>query len=140
MTHPRMRVPSPALILACVALFAASGGGAYAVSSAPAGISFTDAKLKHGWTVYNPSLWGTPAYAKDSLGVVHLRGAMQAGSGDDAFVLPKGLRPVHSLVFSVGNTSTTGVEQLVIYSSGKVVPGVNGTAVFLDGVNFPTSS
>jgi hypothetical protein len=33
MTHPRMRVPSPALILACVALFAASGGGAYAASS-----------------------------------------------------------------------------------------------------------
>jgi hypothetical protein len=39
-----------------------------------------------------------PGYAKDSRGIIHLRGALFGGANDSvAFVLPKGERPSHTL-------------------------------------------
>jgi hypothetical protein len=138
MRTPRLRFPSPALILSCLALFAALGGSTYAATHTSASkIHFTSAALKHGWT--NASGAFAPAgYAKDSLGVVHLRGAVKSGAtGQIIFVLPKGLRPSHILTVLV-NTQFNNVGALTINRGGGAqVAGTSASGVTeLDGVSF----
>ena len=63
-TRPRLRFPSPALILSCLTLFAALGGGAYAANSVgSSSIHFTNAPLENGWTGGFDHT-GSPAYAE----------------------------------------------------------------------------
>jgi hypothetical protein len=134
-TRPRLHLPSPALIVACLALFAALGGSTYAAThtSATGTIHFTNATLKNGWTNFG----GTDAhagYARDSLGVVHLRGAIHNGAGT-AFVLPKSSRPKHTLELPA-LTGTPGF--LIIQPGGQVFPFGTGTksSTELDGISF----
>src|SRR5690242_21346149 len=98
-TRSRLRFPSPAFAVACVALFAAIGGSTYAATSSSRAIHFTNAKLKNGWQPGNKTnpQDAPPSYAKDSLGVVHLRGALFGQNDKTAFVLPRGLRPRHTV-------------------------------------------
>jgi hypothetical protein len=136
--RPRRRFPSPALIIACLALFAALGGSTYAATyTGSSGIHWTNAKLKNGWTTANP-VNGTPGYAKDSLGVVHLRGSLASGvNATTAFVLPKGLRPTHDLELpAFTSTSTSGA--VGIDRNGDVVPFGSGVSAFtsLGGLSF----
>lgn len=135
----RPRFPSAALILSCLALFAALGGGAYAASSSGgSGIKWTNAKLKGTWKNAGNGL-ASAGYAKDSLGVVHLRGDITGGSpGTTAFVLPKGLRPSHALLIAVSDSVGGSTAQIEIVNSGAIVPsgaGAAGTTSF-DGVSF----
>jgi hypothetical protein len=140
-TWPRLRFPSPALIVSCLALFAALGGGAYAAtSSGTSGIHFTSAKLQNNWQSghkTNPTD-APPGYAKDSVGVVHLRGDIFGGlNNTTAFVLPKGLRPNH-VVYTPIYTASGALGYVLIQPNGKVIPfdgNVNGFAA-LDGVSF----
>jgi hypothetical protein len=139
-THTRLRLPSPALILACLALFAALGGSTYAaVSSGTRGIHFVNAKLKNGWIAghkTNPQD-APPSYAKDSLGVVHLRGALFGSDDTTAFVLPSGLRPSH--VVDAPVFSQSGVAGgVTIDKHGNVVLFGGNVSAFasLDGVTF----
>ncbi|HZO77796.1 MAG TPA: hypothetical protein VFB39_07105 [Solirubrobacteraceae bacterium] len=140
-TRLRLRFPSPALIVACLALFAALGGSTYAATQSSASrIHFTNAALKNHWkpaSTTNPQL-AHPGYAKDSSGVVHLRGALFGGTDDTvAFVLPKGRRPSHALNVLV--FSQSGVAGgAVIQRNGDVLPfGGNVTAfASLDGISF----
>ena len=137
-TRTRLRFPSPALILSCFALFAALGGGAYAASSVgSSSIHFTNATLENGW-IGGFDHTGPPGYAKDSLGVVHLRGGLSGGAGV-AFVLPKGLRPNHRLFIFVdaGLSSPQGGE-LQIYPNGEVAPSGSNVSSFtsLAGISF----
>jgi hypothetical protein len=131
-------VPSPALIVACLALFAALGGGSYAATQiGSSSIHFTNAKLQHGWK-QGCCVTGPPAYAKDSLGVVHLRGGLKSGTaGSPAFVLPKALRPTHALYLSIWPPG----DSLVIATDGTVTPNETDNALIsLAGINFPASS
>jgi hypothetical protein len=134
-----MHFPSPALILSCLALFAALGGSTYAATSIGSSgtIHFTKATLRNGWK--NNDSGDAPAgYAKDSWGVVHLRGLINTGSSDStAFVLPSGLRPHHYLYFPV-YTFGGGVASLEINASGEVIPfGTNvSSGNSLDGISF----
>lgn len=130
-------LPSPALMIACVALFAALGGSTYAATTSGDSIHFTNAKLEGGWTIagFNP---GKPGYAKDSLGVVHLRGAVANGTGGSvAFVLPKGLRPAYHLylpIYTAGYTEGS----LDIEPGGDVAPFGTESSSYssLNGVSF----
>jgi hypothetical protein len=134
----RMRVPSPALILSCLALFAALGGSTYAATSAgSSSIHFTNATLQNDWhnfgTIYAPA-----GYAKDSLGVVHLRGGIFAGtSGTTAFILPSGMRPSHHLDLPVF-TSGGEVGYVAISAGGQIRPigAYANSFTSLDGVSF----
>jgi hypothetical protein len=140
-TRTRLRLPSPALILACVALFAALGGGAYAASSIGSkGIHFTNVKLEHGWIDASKTnhVYASPGYAKDSLGVVHLRGGLSSGPNDTvAFVLPKAARPSHTIDIPVF-TASSAMGTISIDSKGRALLfGGNATAfTVLDGVSF----
>ena len=109
-TRPRLRFPSPALILSCLALFAALGGGAYAAASGGTSpVRWIKAKLMNGWQSNHGST-ARVGYAKDSAGVVHLRGTMHNGTDDTtAFVLPKRMRPRHTTVLTLF-TATPGGE------------------------------
>ena len=140
-TRLRLRFPSPALILSCLALFAALGGGAYAAtSSGTSGIHFTNATLQNSWQSghkMNP-IDAPPGYVKDSVGVVHLRGDIFGGSNDTtAFVLPKGLRPSH-VVYTPIYTASGALGYVLIQPNGKVIPfdGNVGAFASLDGVSF----
>lgn len=135
----RLRVPTPALIIACLALFAALGGSTYAAThtSASHKIHFTNATFKNGWA-NSSSVDGPAGYAKDSLGVVHLRGLIRHGSsGTTAFVLPKSLRPKHDLYLLV-YLAGGNFGPLEIHPNGSVIPfGENPTSgTSLDGVSF----
>ncbi len=137
-TRLRRRLPSPALVIACVALFAALGGASYAATSLGAkGIHWTNAHLENGWQQGCCGA-GAPGYAKDSLGVVHLRGALQSGSDDvAAFVLPSSMRPHHNLFLPVyccgGNYASVRISH-----SGNVTPFGSGVTGFLSlaGITF----
>lgn len=137
-TRPRLRPPSAALILACMALFAALGGGAYAANvSGASSIHFANATLKNGWAAYGQG-YAAPSYAKDSIGVVHLRGGTRGGtSNNPAFVLPSTMRPKHYLSFPV-YTYLANEGSVNIYPNGQVVPlGSNvGDFTSLDSIIF----
>lgn len=139
-TRTRLRPPSPALILACLALFAALGGGAYAASSISSKrIHFINVKLKSPWQAGSKTNHRDPppGYAKDSLGVVHLRGDIFGSSDTTAFVLPKGARPSH-LVYAPITTQSAAAGTVLILPSGKVIPFGGNVNAFgsLDGVSF----
>jgi hypothetical protein len=138
-TRPRLRFPSPALILSCLALFAAGGGSTYAATSIGGNgtIHFTNAKLKNGWTRTNSS-YAPAGYAKDSLGIVHVRGAISGGAGNTpAFVLPSGVRPRHFLAFAVASGAQTAGFVLV-FPNGQVRPYGGDVTSFtsLAGITF----
>jgi hypothetical protein len=134
----RLRSSSPALIIACLALFAALGGSAYAAAQTRASgkVHFTNAALKNGWT--NSGARFPPAgYAMDSSGIVHLRGSIHGGMGS-AFVLPRGLRPSH--VLDIPDVIAGADAYVFITKDGKVNPEGEATAASaltsLDGISF----
>lgn len=95
----------PSVVAACVALFIGLDGTAHAATAGgfATGIKFTKATLLDGWM---PSGQGSayPCYARDSLGVVHLRGAVKGpAQGDEAFKLPKALAPGHDVYLPILN-------------------------------------
>jgi hypothetical protein len=137
-TRAQLRFPSPALIAACLALFVALGGGAYAASSTSSkSIHFTDATLENGWVSAHGG-YAKPGYAKDSLGVVHLRGAACCASDTfPAFALPRGMRPKHNLVLPVFTSGgTLGWVEILV--NGVVLPQGSRATSFtsLDGISF----
>jgi hypothetical protein len=137
-----LRFPSPALLVACLALFAALGGSTYAATSvgSKSAIHFSKAHLRNGWQSghkTNP-LDAPPGYAKDSLGVVHLRGDIFGGSNDTtAFVLPRGLRPSH-VVYKPIYTAAGVIGYVLIQPNGKVLPFGGNVNAFasLGGASF----
>jgi hypothetical protein len=136
----RLRVPSPALIVACVALFAALGGSTYAAtSSGTTTLHFTNVtKFKNTWRPAPAKVYARPGYARSS-GVVHLRGVIYDGvGGTTAFVLPKSMRPNHYMQLVVATFNSLPPSTLVIQKDGEVVPtGDNaGTGIWLDGISF----
>jgi hypothetical protein len=138
-TRLRPRFLSPALILSCLALFVAFGAGSYAAAAHRGGsIRFTNARLKNGWRPFGQGT-APPGYAKDSLGIVHLRGSMTLGTTDQtAFVLPRSMRPKHFLTMPVATFGNTE-DSIEITPKGQVF-ALNGTEASaqtaLDGISF----
>ena len=134
----RLRLPSPALIISCVALFAAFGGGAFAATSlSRSALNWHTAATLNGWTLYQNG-YANAGYALDSDGVVHLRGALKdGGSGMVAFTLPKGYRPTHDLYMPIYSFHAA-VGSLNVLPNGDVIPFGNyvGRYAGLDGVSF----
>jgi hypothetical protein len=138
MGFTRLRLPSPALVLSCFALFAALGGGAYAASSiGSSSISWHNATLLNHWT-RSGTEFAPASYAKDSLGVVHLRGGISGGTSyTKAFALPHGLRPNHVVYLPAVTNDGVGAT-VIVFPDGRVVPYGGNASAFtsLDGVSF----
>jgi hypothetical protein len=134
----RRRLPSPALVISCVALFSALGGGAAYAASSVGSVAPTwhNVSLQNSWSPYSG---GPTGYAKDSNGVVHLRGEISGSSsvGLKAFTLPVGDRPSHTLYLPIYTLSYTE-GSLEITTGGSVIPYGNnaGGLSSLDGVSF----
>lgn len=136
----RLRVPSPALIVACLALFAALGGTTYAATSAgTTTLQFTKVtNFKNTWRPAPAKVYARPGYAR-SAGVVHLRGVIYDGTSDTtAFVLPKQMRPNHYMQLVVATFDNLPPSTLVIQNDGEVIPTGSspGTGIWLDGISF----
>jgi len=130
--------PSPALVVSCLALFAALGGGAYAAtSSRDTTLHWQNAATVNSWTLFTTG-YAPAGYVKDSNGVVHLRGSIRGGaSGSVAFTLPKADRPSHYLYLPIFTSGGT-VGNVFIAPNGQVKPsGADASAdSSLDGVSF----
>jgi len=78
---------------------------------------YTPLTLQNGWTSYGQG-FASPAVRKIS-GIVHLEGAMHLGTNPQAFTLPAGFRPAHSVYVTVdANASNRG--HLLIQPNGQV--------------------
>jgi hypothetical protein len=101
---------------------------------------WTEAALINGWQVYNTT-WATPAYMKDSLGFVRLRGLAKNGAlGQAMFVLPPGFRPLRQTLHSVCiNPNTVGRIDVDNQGAVLVVKGDMGW-VSLDGIMFEAAA
>jgi hypothetical protein len=114
--------PSPATVIACIALFVALGGTAVAaeqpaVNAPSAGLTYHLLTLQNGW-VGKPFGTRAPAVAKDSQGTIHLEGAMAtSGSNLTAFTLPAGYRPSAPVYVTV---------DLANAQSGRLAIATNG--------------
>lgn len=76
----------------------------------------------------------SPAYFKDSLGIVHLRGMARSGTGN-IFVLPVGYRPAAVGYFPGVSASNPGIVSVDQSGIVKQDGGSNGYLSF-DGVHF----
>lgn len=136
-----LRFPSPALVIALIALFVALSGTTYAaVRAAKASITplvWHNVTLMNGWT-YGGFGSAHPQYAIDPSDVVHLRGSVAGGgSGIIAFVLPAAARPPAGMWLPI-YTYQASEGSLYIDTAGKVYP--EGVSVrnyaSLDGITF----
>ncbi len=97
-----------------------------------------EAAFQNGWT--NTPGYATAAFAKDTLGVVHLRGAIDGTGGSVAFTLPPGYRPADNLL-PVGVAGGPTAAIVEIQPDGDVSPSCNpasacSVAVGLDAITF----
>jgi hypothetical protein len=101
--------------------------------------------LQNNWVSFNAN-FGTPSYAVDAEGFVHLKGAIKNGTINSiAFVLPAAAHPAFSQQLPVDqNLGTTG--RLFIDTEGGAKPsddpassGSAATFTSLDGVEFAVS-
>jgi hypothetical protein len=103
-------------------------------------------KLKNSWANYTGVNHGTPAYAVDAEGSIHLKGAISGGlSATTAFTLPAALHPSRSIDV-VADESQAAAGRLLIAPNGDVQPvdgdGEPGSAssfTSLDGIIFSIS-
>jgi glycerol-3-phosphate acyltransferase PlsY len=106
-------------------------------AAAAAQPDWTAPSLLNSW-VNLGGAYSVAGYFRDTLGMVHLRGVIAAGSVWTAvmFVLPVGYRPSYEAVFPVVSNNALG--RLDIDTSGNVfMSGAGSTAwVSLDGISF----
>jgi hypothetical protein len=88
-----------------------------------------------------------PAFRKDPLGRVHLRGTIRAGTiNTNVFTLPVGYRPPFGLRFPQLSSALSGVTaadwgQINVQADGTVTAyGTNNAVISLDGISFDTAS
>lgn len=88
--------------------------------------------LLNGWE--NVASTTPIGYYKDTLGVVHFRGALKGGvDNTDAFILPVGYRPSTN-IRSIGSTSDNTVGRYNIDTLGNVRP-YKGSSTYVYAVN-----
>ena len=80
-----------------------------------------------------------PAFWRDPLGFVHLRGRLASGTvGSAAFTLPPGYRPTGTVAFPVISNATIGQVEVAADGTVKPVSPSSNTYVSLDGITFST--
>lgn len=91
--------------------------------------------LIDSWVAFGAP-YPAPQYFKDSIGMVHLRGAIKNGTiGSSAATLPAGYRPGYNCSFSV--PSNVGAGIIVVQTDGSLVPIAGSNSSFLlDGASF----
>ena len=118
--------------------------GDLALKANKAQSDWIDLTLQNGWATNTGK---TPQYRKDEFGMVHLRGALGAGSSTDSIIatLPAGYRPDTgsgagpSFPVSFG---AVAVKRIQIGTSGAGVISMNGSDydtaadISLDGISF----
>lgn len=92
--------------------------------------------LSGAWTLSGT----TPAYWRDPLGMVHLRGAMQAGANGVFATMPAGFRPPHDKVFSVPTSDGVSwvFSAVVARAAGNLeyIGPAAPVAAYVDGITF----
>lgn len=126
--------------------------GAQAAVGALGG-AFAGSSLIEPWTaptLQNSFFWvnyETPAYTRDALGWVHLKGRVTGGvavptnSPVTIFTLPVGYRPAKHHIFAVAGGSALSLE-VRVQSDGLVIAQVysgNTDFLWLDGISFRTT-
>jgi hypothetical protein len=146
----RIHRPSPAVVLAMIALTVSLTGTGFAfgrnagdpaTAKAAAAVTWHNLTLKNGWAYAGYNSYHA-AWFKDADGFVHLRGSLFDGtSGEAAFRLPSSARPNKTVwlqVYAI-NGSSGGLE---ILPSGKAFPFDDNSDVnvigytSLDGLTF----
>jgi hypothetical protein len=151
----RIRSGPAAMAISSLALLMSLGGTSYAATQADSSPSASHAartfqtawhtlELTGGWSVTFPADSYRPAFAKDVLGFVHLRGAVGAGNiSAAAFRLPPGFRPAHRIRLSIWVSEEARAGGLEIEPNGEafLVENENGFNAqewsSLDGISFP---
>lgn len=144
--------PTPALLVAFVALFAAlTGGTALATSGSQAkpvaAITWHSLDLNTNWNPYSSATFGRPGlqYTKDLEGFVHLRGTVSGPTTNNTILatLPTGFRPKQGAWVSVGSSNNSFNPFLInswIENNGRIHvvdgDGANNSFVSFEGVEF----
>jgi hypothetical protein len=109
------------------------------IAALTAPLAWNKLALSSGWATYGDG-YADPSYAKDVLGIVHLRGLAKGSPAPQTIVaqLPTGLRPPYNLeeLLACGGTATCTV---VVKTTGEVVlEQVSSSSTWLsfDGLTF----
>lgn len=136
-----LRFPSPALVIALIALFVALSGTTYAATreakASTTVLAWHNVKLTNGWK-YGAFGSSQPQWAIDSSAVVHLRGSIAKGTlGLPAFILPAAARPASTVYLPI-YTSAATEGSLFIDTAGAVNPEGGSASGFssLEGITF----
>ncbi len=110
-------------------------GDLWVDSSTPA---WTNVTFKDGWSNYG-SGFQNGQYFKDSLGIVHVRGLIRAGTTAYPFVMPSGYRPTAGQIFPAYGANT--FVRVDIHSDGTVWVQAPSTGTYtadvdLSGITF----
>lgn len=100
-------------------------------------LAWTAVSYQNGWVDYGSGYYGV-GYAKDSHGIVHLRGLMKSGSmSTTAFTLPNEFRPASHTIYGVTSNGAWGY--VTIQNDGQVVINAGSNVwMSLDGITIPT--
>ncbi len=96
--------------------------------------------LTNSWANFDAANYSPAGYFKDTLGIVHLRGAVKSGTiGQAIFTLPVGYRPPkiewHPAISS--SPSTLTLSLVTVSSDGQVIASAGANTWFsLDGITF----
>lgn len=96
------------------------------------------ATLTNGW-LNSGGVQSAPAYFKDEMGFVHIKGAIKNGAAGNIFTLPTGYRPLEQLGFGVKafNGTSLVMNEITITSSGNVnisSTGLGNASLSLDDI------
>jgi hypothetical protein len=85
--------------------------------------------LVNSW-VYYGAPWPVPAYYKDALGIVHLKGLIKSGVAGTVFTtLPVGYRPLESCIYVVSSNDVYG--RVDVGSNGTIIAGANASPIWI---------
>ena len=90
--------------------------------------------FKNAWAAL--AGWQAPGFYKDAFGIIHLVGALTAGTiNTAAFTLPAKYRPAAKRRFPTVSNGAIGA--IDVLTSGDVVPSIGANpSTFLDGIYF----
>lgn len=97
------------------------------------------ATLQNSWVVFSSGFY-SPAFMKDAMGFVHLRGIAKSGTigSNPIFTLPPGFRPGNNIhVMAASNVSGGSIGVVQVAPNGAVIaPNGNNAYVSFDNIIF----
>jgi hypothetical protein len=114
------------------------------IGALTAPLTWTALPLVNRWTPYAGVGYAPPSYAKDALGVVHLRGLVTGSTAPQVTiaVLPAGFRPQYHLETTVACGGTTTCTVLIKSTGEMVFELISASASWLsfDGLSFDATA